>query len=367
MAAYGWRKADSVVQGLLAEGYRFDFFQAVRLLEMLHPERVPVGEGPDPDREAVRFRSSVSLGFPPTWIDRIQDPERPEMSVNFLGLGGALGPLPYWVTELLLDRLKEKDTALRDFLDIFNHRLVSIAYRIRRQHRVGIEWRSPEKHGFARYLFSFLGLHADGLRERMKIPDRALLRYAGLLAGARSMAGLLTLLKDFFGIEVEARQFCGYFLDVDDDSRTAIGLTGQKQRLGQGTMLGGRVFAQQAGFELLIGPVDWIEYLEFLPGSKGCTALCQLIRFYVGPNVDFSLRLLLRKEEIQPSPLSSEGEPSAENPLGAPRLGLTSWLTGSGPAELVEVRVADIPRFRDAPVPALPPGSRASGDTQVSA
>ena len=38
------------------EPYRFEFFQAVRLLEKLYPERKPVGGSALPLQEVVRFR-----------------------------------------------------------------------------------------------------------------------------------------------------------------------------------------------------------------------------------------------------------------------------------------------------------------------
>ncbi len=49
MVAHGWGKDGSLNDWLYEEGYRFDFFQAVKLLEIegrsSHPERAPDGEG----------------------------------------------------------------------------------------------------------------------------------------------------------------------------------------------------------------------------------------------------------------------------------------------------------------------------------
>ena len=45
MAAFGWQREKSVHEWLFTEAYRFDFFQAVRLLELIFPESAPVGEG----------------------------------------------------------------------------------------------------------------------------------------------------------------------------------------------------------------------------------------------------------------------------------------------------------------------------------
>src|SRR5690606_12637601 len=156
---------------LRAGAHRLDFFQAVRLIEGLSPGRTPVGEGAEPAREPVAFSSEVGLAFPVSDIARIRPPEAPGapfgVSVNFMGLAGHAGPLPDVYTELIMDRAGMQDHALRDFLDVFNHRLVSLLYRTRKYHRVGFAPLAPEDSHVARYLFSLIGLGTDGLRERM--------------------------------------------------------------------------------------------------------------------------------------------------------------------------------------------------------
>jgi len=168
------------------KGYSFQFFQAVKLLEILYPEQNAVGAHSEPAREPVRFTSKVSLEFPVGDIDQItlpsRDGEPATMAVNIMGLAGAMGPLPAAYTELILERVWKKDTALRDFLDIFNHRLVSLLYRIRKVSRIGFDFNSPQHSSVARYLYSLMGLGTAGLQYRMHVSDRALLFYTSLLA-----------------------------------------------------------------------------------------------------------------------------------------------------------------------------------------
>src|SRR5262249_53534228 len=119
MAAESRRANAPLDRDLFDEAFRFDFFQAVRLLEQMHGDRTPVGcEGPS-SREAVRFRARPSLIFPPSEIELIEQPDQPgspaRMTVAFLGLTGPSGVLPHVYTELLIERRKAGDHTLAAF------------------------------------------------------------------------------------------------------------------------------------------------------------------------------------------------------------------------------------------------------------
>lgn len=289
-------------------------------------ETVPVGEGTEPEREAVRFSSRVGFDFPASEVHEVALPavsgEPARMTVNVLGLAGALGPLPAPFSELLLERLSAKDPAFRDFLDIFNHRLVSLLHRARKRVRPGLAWERPDGEGFSRAAFALMGLGTEGARGRMEVEDRALLQYTGLLARrGRSAVALELMLADYFGVGVRCRQFAGRWLVLDEEQRTAIGSgsTGRHNALsglGSGAVLGSRVWDQSAGFELTVGPLALGPFLDFLPIGRGFRALAQLVRFAVGDGLDFTVRLELDAPQVPPCRLGC-----------GPRLGWSSWLT----------------------------------------
>src|SRR5262249_3480985 len=131
MAAESGRESPGLSDQLFAEAHRFDFFQAVRLLEWVVRRRAeekanepaqPVGRDAPPERAAVPSRPPPPLTSPASSIGQLQQPPAnghvppPEMTVAFLGLTGPTGVLPYHYTRLLLSRLREKDHALRRFL-----------------------------------------------------------------------------------------------------------------------------------------------------------------------------------------------------------------------------------------------------------
>ena len=104
------RSGRPLSERLLAESWRFSFFQLVRLLTDQRPGSVPPGgEGPA-CREAVRFRASASMGFPASDVASVE--ERPDpagegasrflLTVNFFGLYGPASPMPNHFTEEIL-------------------------------------------------------------------------------------------------------------------------------------------------------------------------------------------------------------------------------------------------------------------------
>lgn len=318
MAAYGWRRHRGVDEGLFAEGHLFSFLQAVRLLETMHPERTPPGEGIDPAAEVVRFRSAVRLDFPPGDVEEIKQANgRPaEMTVHVMGLAGVHGPLPPSFTELAMERAFSGDRALRDFLDLFNHRLVSLLYRARKKYRPALDPGAPGKGRIASVLLALVGLGTPHLQGRMGIQDRSLLPYAGfLLAKARPTVGLVRLLEDCFGVKIEIAERKGSWHALEAGDVTRLGSSGQNRALGVSTVLGSRIWDQAARFEVRLGPLSLDQLLSFLPEGHAHRPFAAVIRFSVRQELDFGLRLTLKAEEVPELRLGGGG-----------RLGWTSWL-----------------------------------------
>lgn len=326
MAAHGWGPDGSVAQLLFSEGWRFELHQAIRLLERMAHDNVPVGEGTEPGREAVRFSSRVGFDFPASEVQEVAPPPGPgepsQITVNVLGLAGAHGPLPAPFSELLLERLWAKDPAFRDFLDIFNHRLVSMLHRARKRVRPGLSWDRPDREGFSRAAFALIGLGTPAVQGRMQVEDRALLQYTGLLARrARTTVGLEVMLADYFGVGVRCTQFIGRWLVLDEEQRTTLGARGRNRELScrsAGAVLGGRVWDQGAGVEINLGPLTLGQFLDFLPIGRGFRSLSQLVRFALGENVGFDVRLTLKANQVPPCRLGF-----------GPRLGWSAWLGSS--------------------------------------
>ncbi len=304
------------------EPYSFDFFQAVRLLLRLLSECEPVGRFSDPKSEAVRFGAAPDVGFPASQISRLDWPEdaQARMDVNFMGLTGPQGLLPLYYTALLRERLHARDQSLRSFLDIFNHRAISLFYRAWEKHHFTVGYERSDRDPLSPHLMDLLGLGTPGLAERQAVPDEALLFRSGLVAAhCRSASGLRALLIDYFDVPVEIEQFIGKWHPIDDETQCRFtDSASDSERLGIGVVVGDEIWDQQSGIRVRLGPLTLQQYLDFLPNGTAHEPLRSLIRFFVGNEVDCDVQLVLQKEE---APRCELGADSAS----APRLGWLTW------------------------------------------
>ncbi|MDQ3087535.1 MAG: type VI secretion system baseplate subunit TssG [Acidobacteriota bacterium] len=311
-------------QELLDEPYRFEFFQAVRLLEKIFPTRQPVGRETTIKQEVVRFRSRIALEFPASEIhefiestDEFFDEQKLEMFVNFMGMLGISGVLPTHYTELAVERSRYRDTAMWYFLDIFTHRSVSMFFRAWEKYRFPVGYERG-KNDFTDFLFDFVGLGTTGLRGRMALEDEALLPYSGLIAQKpHSASALENILGDYFMISAKIKQFFGQWLDLDEESITKLGEA--NSLLGVNAIIGTRVWEQQSKFRVVLGAMSFNEFQAFLPNGTAHQPLKSIIRFMVGLEFDFDVQLILKAKEVPSCILTTRAK-------RRPQLGWTSWL-----------------------------------------
>ena len=315
--------ACEVAEKLRREPFSFDFFQAVRLLERFYPERKSVGQFAHPETEVARFGVHASLAFPASQIQEMDWPEEKpaQMTVNFMGLTGPEGVLPNPYTTLIIERLRDGDTTLREFLDLFNHRMISLFYRAWRKYRFDVACEEGERDLFSRHLLSLVGLGTDGLRDRQALSDDTLIYYAGLLAQRpRSAQGLQQILADYFEVPVKIEQFAGgwYRLDRETQCRLEEG-SSESEELGFGAVVGDEVWNQQSKVRIVLGPLTLERYVDFLPYGQSWEPLGAWVRFFSNDEWDFEVKLILEQEQVPACTLGAEG-------ASGPQLGWVSWV-----------------------------------------
>jgi type VI secretion system protein ImpH len=169
-----------------------------------------------------------------------------------------------------------------------------------------------------------IGLGTAGLRGRMTVPDHALLRYAGLFAQRpRCVASLRAILHDYFGVPVEIQEFIGAWHRLKPENKADLESAGLNNCLGLGAIAGDMIWDPQGRFRVQLGPLKLDEFAAFLPGREATDKLHDLVRFYVGPVLDFEVQLIIQaNEEVDEVPWPILGGDSEV----APRLGWSAWL-----------------------------------------
>jgi type VI secretion system protein ImpH len=320
---------------LTSEPCRFGFFQAVRLLQRAATGSARVGGYGNPAREAVRFRAHPSLAFPASEIQSLEFREGlpPALTVNFMGLTGPLGVLPLHYTELVRERARVRDTAPRDFFDIFNHRLISLFYRAWEKYRPAATLELGAEDPFRERLYCFLGLGTPALRDRSEIPDESLLFNGGLLMmHTRPAVALEEVVRGYFGVPVEVEQFVGSWRRIEASALCSLGRGFYSERLGLGTIVGDEVWDAQSGVRLRLGPLTLAQYEGFLRGGAAHRQLRSMVAYFCGLEFSVELQLILRRQDVPPCELAAAASPG-------PRLGWTTWMKSApfrrDPADLV--------------------------------
>lgn len=335
----------TIEEKLFAEPYEFDFYQIIRILSSLRksellPEQeeeasldpisseqplsdyTSFGKGVHIRTEPACIKSSISYSVHRSDVQSLSRhflPDHPPiLTVNFLGVAGIQGPLPQPYTELLSNRLQEKDFAFRDFLDIFNHRFVSFWYLVEKKHIPGLEQVPPDTTDIGKTILDIAGFSQPILLEHLHLDTRSLLNYAPLFwQRQRSIAGLHKIIKGYFGTEVIIQEFFGAWRTPPKEDWSLLGSQkGRYQKLGISFIVGKRSWDASAGICLTLVDLPWSTYLKHLPGTPGNEALHDLCRLYSGLGFILDLKAILKKEEIPPAILGEELY-----------LGQTSWIT----------------------------------------
>lgn len=342
------RQPLAVVEQLLDQPHRFEFMQAVRLLERWFMQQEQLGSS-EVLHQRIRFRNSLSLAFAPSEIAQLEVRARPacadaagttqgierlDITPAFMGLLGINGALPMFYTEQFQQReIYQRDTAGRAFLDIFQHRAVALFYQAWRKHRLPLRYEQDRRKHFLPMVLSIAGVGQGALRDRLRasdggVADDALAFYAGALQQRPVSAAMIArVLQQYFRVPVKLEQFVGRWFALGTASQTSLGLGNAK--LGHSALVGERVWQRDLRMRLTLGPMKHDRFTRFLPGGAGEKALRELLTLFTGVSLEYEVRLTLAADSVTSARLVDEpAAPSAaapEAPCG-PRLGWDAFL-----------------------------------------
>ena len=318
-----------VIEQLLDEPHRFQFFQAVRILEKWFAQQTPSSHGRPGEIVAQRiaFRNTLSLGFPPSEIQGAQSYDdqgaalkdksqrdtavedgtlgRVDITPAFFGLLGGQGALPLHYTEQIIAREQlRRDRAAREFFDVFSNRATALFYSAWKKYRLPFHYELDRDERYLPLLLALAGVADGDTRGSLQEGDGALFdeAIAGYALAARhrpvSAAYLQRTLSEYFEVPVRVDQFVGKWYDVPRDQLTVLGSV--NATLGATALAGERVWQRDMRARLVIGPLAKKDYEAFLPGAERAIALERMLTLLAGVTLEYEVSLVLRRTEVGP-------------------------------------------------------------------
>lgn len=327
MAAQDGHTEYPVIQALRQYPYRFNFSQAVSLLESYthQEEQVSVGMNGPCELESILFRPYASLGFSSADVKKVdfieaKSPTKKDkfrIEITFMGLYGTVSPLPAFYTQEII-RYVEGESNRRDFFDLFHHRAISLHYRITCKYRLTHGLQPGLNDQVANWLFALIGLH--GVKQLDDVPLKRLHRLLsnlGLLATQnRSGAMVSKIISAYFaGVPVKVEEFLLRDVIIRQDQQVRLGQV--QTTLGQDMAIGIKVKDRAGKFRLWLGALDFEQFKEFLPSGEEYHELIALTRYLLQDPLAFDVGLVLKQQQV-PKLSLSKTQPC--------RLGWYSWL-----------------------------------------
>lgn len=307
MGTKGRRQVSEIIERLAEKSTSFSFVQAVRLLLQdlsmeTSDESVPLSHK-EILENYIRVRPELSLSFPGTDITRVEtSPHNPSqflITATFLGLYGASSPLPTFYTEDLIAELNEDKSIKRDFLDIINHVIYPLFFKIWSKHRLFYKICEENDDTIINMIYCLLGLENKAQQNKIHHIEKYF-RYAGLtLQFPRSAEGLASIIEDCLNLkdQVKINQCVQRKVPIPKDQYAFLGKS--SCTLGEDCVIGTKVLDISGKFQVVIESADqWVLH-AFLPDQPLFMELKQMVDFYVNQPLEWELVMKTGDNEVE--------------------------------------------------------------------
>ncbi|MBP6561998.1 MAG: type VI secretion system baseplate subunit TssG [Neisseriaceae bacterium] len=300
--------------------YRYDLYGLLRHLETLGMADGKIGTTQHRRQDLLRFKQEPELSFAPSAIHSavaVNDRGKTEVVLRGFGLFGPNGPLPLHYSEYAYERKHHyDDKTLSAFADMFHHRLIGLFYRAwaNAQSVTGLD--NHDQWTFSRYVASLIGLGDEAFRDRDSVSDFAKYYYLPhLLVRPRTVGGLEKILGHYFQLPIQIIQNVGYWLPVAPEQKSYLNAN-REMCLGEGLLLGDKLYDRQSKFRVVIGPMDYAAYQSFMQHQPNARRLMDWVRFYCAYEYEWDVQLVLAQAAC---PAFVLGQAQSA-------LGLSTWL-----------------------------------------
>ncbi|MGB1237015.1 MAG: type VI secretion system baseplate subunit TssG [Pseudomonadales bacterium] len=284
----------SVVSALRTHASDFELIQAVRVLRMSAAQgQLYFALSALPKANMSQIQHVATQGSAIT------------VEVVLEALGGAKSVLPDYFYQQLLTSLHQDDSALLDFLNIFNHRYTQLYLAQRERNHLLL--RDEQERLQGRELTRFSQRRALQSLSGLSEHNSALLPYS-LLLGQKSnhLPTLQRLLADYFELNIQVRaQLHSHHL-LPRSMLSQLSARGElNNRLGRGVCLGKRCTLQAKSIEICVAVSSREEYLRIQGDVHFSAALKRVAQHYLREPTPIKLLLQVRRRFLSEPQLLS--------------------------------------------------------------
>lgn len=294
---------------------QMELFALIRLLEHLMQANPKVGDETRLNQSRLRFGQTAHLAFQDRQVNQLyQKGNFVKIDIKGFGMFGSNGSLPIHLTELIYEKnTHQKNPTFNDFVDIFHNRLIALFYKSWRDAQDMPSLDGGDQWQFSRYIASFLGM-ADHRHSQPAVPIYHQFYFSSLLINQQSpRMNLQEILRSYFGMPIQIQENIGQWIDASEFCTTLSHL--KRQRLGDGLLIGDKIYDATQKFRVVIGAVTPKQYLGFLQGGELAKQLIAWVEKYCRYQYQWDVEVVVDKQKITQQNLGN----------GIP-LGYTSWI-----------------------------------------
>jgi len=293
---------------------KMQLFALLRSLETLCNLKSEIGNEKRFADSPLRFGQSAFLAFQDKQINALTLKER-YLKVDIKGFGvfGPNGALPLHISEQIYEKkLHQKDQTFNDFVDIFQNRLIALFYKSWRNAQDVVSLDGEDSWRFSRFIASMVGV-ADQQELMADISAYSKFYFSNLLLNVnRPKENLELILSYYFNIPVKVIENIGQWIDASAFSTPLS--NPKKLTLGDGVMIGDKIFDATQKIRIEIGPISPQKYVSFLSGEPAANKLIAWVDHYLKHQFEWDAEFIIDKDQI------------AQQSLGSGvALGFTSW------------------------------------------
>lgn len=303
--------------------------EAFELMRRLESPAHRFGDAGGAGQEPARLGQEIRLGPAAREVARFSPAENgtpAHIALEITGLFGPEGPMPLHLSRRIMERMSERwfaggslsepgaDRAFLEFCNLLQHRMMALYYRAFADAQPAVAADHGREGRLSGMVAALAGLGLPGTAEAMDDPALALRHATGLASQIRGPERLAAMLSDLLAAPVRVVEFAPHWQDIPKALASRLGRA--HVGLGRGAMPGPRVYQPQARAEIVVGPLTLSQYRALIGHEAPArAALRRLLRFVMGEEIGFDLRLVLAAPEVPAATLGS-----------GVALGRTGWL-----------------------------------------